>query len=82
MEREHFDSEHETFRGEVRDYEQVQNIPRAGRLEQDVAELTFHDVRVPAGNLIGAEGAAFGYLLQNLVKERLQVAVSAVAACR
>jgi len=63
-------------------YEQVQNIPRAGRLEQDVAELAFHDLWVPAANLIGAEGGAFGYLVENLVKERLQVAVSTIAACR
>jgi alkylation response protein AidB-like acyl-CoA dehydrogenase len=63
-------------------YEQVENIPRVGRLEQDIAELAFRDVWVPAENLIGEEGAAFGYLMHNLVKERMQVAVSAIAACR
>ncbi len=58
------------------------NLPRAGREEQDVAELTFADVWVPRENLIGDPGAAFGYLMHNLPRERLQVAVSSVAACQ
>jgi alkylation response protein AidB-like acyl-CoA dehydrogenase len=58
------------------------NLPRAGREAQDVAELTFDDVWVPRDNLIGEPGAAFGYLMHNLPRERLQVAVSAVAASR
>jgi alkylation response protein AidB-like acyl-CoA dehydrogenase len=58
------------------------NLPRAGREAQDVGELFFRDVFVPARNLLSEEGAAFGYLMRNLVTERMQVAVSAVAACR
>ena len=33
---------------------------------QDTAELSFVDVRVPAANLLGEEGEAFGYLGHNL----------------
>jgi alkylation response protein AidB-like acyl-CoA dehydrogenase len=63
-------------------FERVRNIPRAGREEQDVAELAFHDIWVSAENRLGDEGAAFGYLMRNLTRERLQVASSAVAASR
>ena len=33
---------------------------------QDTAELSFVDVRVPAANVLGEEGEAFGYLGHNL----------------
>src|SRR5690606_10464645 len=36
--------------------------------------------RVPAANLLGEEGAGFGYLVENLPQERLAIAVTAVAA--
>lgn len=62
-------------------YSHDRNLPREGREAQDVAHLTFSDVFVPTDNLLGEENRAFGYLMQNLVKERLQVAVSAVASC-
>src|SRR5260370_11658725 len=44
------------------------------------AELFFRDVRVPATNLLGAEGGGFGDIRANLPEERLKIAVSAVAA--
>jgi len=37
-------------------------------------------VRVPVTNLLGTEGGGFGYLMANLPQERLNIAVSAVAA--
>ncbi|WP_345028588.1 acyl-CoA dehydrogenase family protein, partial [Cellulomonas oligotrophica] len=40
----------------------------------------FSDVRVPAANLLGQEGMGFVYLMQNLPRERLSIAVAAVAA--
>lgn len=63
-------------------FRRVQNIPRVGREPQDVAELAFEDVWVPQENLLGEENRGFYYLMENLPKERLQVAVTAVAACR
>ena len=44
------------------------------------AEITLENVRVPAGNLIGAEGEGFRYLVSNLPQERLAIAAGAVAA--
>jgi alkylation response protein AidB-like acyl-CoA dehydrogenase len=43
--------------------------------------LFFGDVRVPATNLIGAENQGFYHLMQMLPRERLSIAVVAVAAC-
>ncbi len=49
---------------------------------QDTAELSIVDVRVPAANMLGQEGEAFGYLCHNLPQERLTVAVGSVAQAR
>ena len=46
------------------------------------AELSFEDVRIPKENLLGEEGAAFGYLRTNLAQERLSIAVGSVATSR
>ena len=43
------------------------------------APLTFDQVRVPAGNLLGVEGMGSAYLGENLCRERLSIAVAAVA---
>lgn len=37
----------------------------------DTAEITFEDVRVPVGNLIGEEGMGFRYIMQGFEGERL-----------
>jgi acyl-CoA dehydrogenase len=44
----------------------------------DTASLHFHDVRVPAGNLIGAENAGFRVIMHNFNAERLGMAAAAV----
>ncbi len=54
-------------------------LSKLGLLAQDTAELFFDDVRVPAANLLGEEGQAFGYLSGNLAQERLSIAVNAQA---
>ena len=41
----------------------------------DTAELSFEDVRVPVGNLVGEENAGFYYIAQQFVSERLGLAV-------
>jgi acyl-CoA dehydrogenase len=57
-------------------------LDKIGLKVQDTAELSFTDVRVPAANRLGEEGAAFGYLGHNLAQERMTVAVGAVAQAR
>jgi acyl-CoA dehydrogenase len=56
------------------------NLEKIGMHAQDTSELFFDEVRVPASNLLGAEGKGFGYLMQQLPQERLLVAIGAVAA--
>jgi len=54
-------------------------LPKLGLHAQDTAELFFDDVLVPAANLLGEEGQAFGYLSGNLAQERLSIAVNSQA---
>jgi alkylation response protein AidB-like acyl-CoA dehydrogenase len=61
-------------------FERGRKLDKVGLKAMDTAELFFRDVRVPAANLLGAEGGGFGYLMANLPQERLNIAVSAVAA--
>ena len=41
----------------------------------DTAELSFVDARVPAANLVGAEGSGFGQIADQFVVERIALAV-------
>jgi alkylation response protein AidB-like acyl-CoA dehydrogenase len=61
-------------------FERGRNLAKVGMHAQDTAELFFADVRVPAANLLGEEGRGFHYLVSNLARERLSIAVSAVSA--
>ena len=60
-------------------FERGRNLDKVGMKAQDTSELFFHDVRVPAENLIGEEGAGFFYLMSGLERERMAIAVGAVA---
>ncbi|SCW33846.1 Acyl-CoA dehydrogenase [Sphingobium faniae] len=55
-------------------------LEKIGSKAQDTAELFFNDVRVPATNLLGAEGKGFYILMTELAQERLVQAIRAVAA--
>jgi len=55
-------------------------LKKVGLRAQDTAELFFSDMRVPVSNLIGEEGRGFEYLMSQLAKERMMIAVTAVAA--
>jgi alkylation response protein AidB-like acyl-CoA dehydrogenase len=57
-------------------------LDKLGLVAQDTAELFFDDVRVPAGNLLGTEGGGFIHLMERLPRERMSIAVMAVAATR
>jgi len=57
-------------------------LKKMGLKSQDTGELFFEDVRVPADHLLGEAGRGFGYLMQELPWERLQIAVSAIAAAQ
>jgi alkylation response protein AidB-like acyl-CoA dehydrogenase len=54
-------------------------LPKIGVRSLDTIELFLDDVRVPRSQLLGEEGLAFVYLLENLSRERLSIAVSALA---
>jgi alkylation response protein AidB-like acyl-CoA dehydrogenase len=55
-------------------------LRKMGLKSQDTGELFFEDVSVPADHLLGEAGKGFAYLMQELPWERLQIAVSAIAA--
>ena len=61
-------------------FERGRNLVKIGLHAQDTSELSFTDLRVPAANLLGAEGDGFAHLVGNLPQERLSLAVGAVAA--
>ena len=55
-------------------------LDKLGMHGQDTAELFFDEVSVPVEHRLGAEGAGFGMLTDQLRQERLLVGVTAVAA--
>ncbi|WP_406276723.1 acyl-CoA dehydrogenase family protein [Nocardia sp. NBC_00881] len=57
-------------------------LDKIGQHSADTAELHFENVRVPVENLIGEENRGFYLLMRNLPKERLGIAVHAVASSR
>jgi acyl-CoA dehydrogenase len=54
-------------------------LDKLGLKSSDTAELSFSDVHVPVGDLLGEENKGFSYLGQNLPQERLGIAVGAYA---
>jgi alkylation response protein AidB-like acyl-CoA dehydrogenase len=63
-------------------FERGRNLDKVGMHAQDTAELFFSDARVPVDNRLGEEGTGFLQLVANLPRERLSIAVTAVAAAR
>ena len=56
------------------------NLEKVGMDVADTSELFFDNVRVPAANLLGAEGQGLRQLMAKLPQERLIIAVQGVAA--
>jgi acyl-CoA dehydrogenase len=54
-------------------------LAKTGWWASDTAHLRFDNCRVPAGNLLGPEGAGFKAIMQNFNNERLMMAAMAVA---
>jgi acyl-CoA dehydrogenase len=57
-------------------------LDKMGWRSSDTAELTFDHCRVPVDNLIGCEGEGFGLLMNQLISERLAMAVQAYATAQ
>ncbi|GAA2835358.1 acyl-CoA dehydrogenase family protein [Kribbella solani] len=57
-------------------------LEKLGWLCSDTAELSFTDVRVPVGNLVGTQDSGFVQLAVNFVAERLTLAVQAYAGAQ
>ncbi|WP_254359413.1 acyl-CoA dehydrogenase family protein [Microbacterium hominis] len=66
--------------GDREGFTRGRNLEKIGLHAQDTSELSFADVRVPASNLLGAEGDGFLGLMRNLPQERLSIAAAAVAS--
>jgi alkylation response protein AidB-like acyl-CoA dehydrogenase len=57
-------------------------LKKIGLKSQDTGEIFFDEVRVPITCLLGEENMGFAYMMQELPWERLQIAISAVAAAQ
>ncbi|MFD4836977.1 acyl-CoA dehydrogenase family protein [Achromobacter sp. NPDC058515] len=55
-------------------------LDKVGQKAQDTCELFFEDMEVPADTLLGEPGQGYGYLMKELVRERLMIAVRCAAA--
>jgi len=57
------------------------NLDKIGQHCGDTSELFYADVRVPASAILGWQGNGFGHLVDELPRERLTLALSAIGAC-
>jgi acyl-CoA dehydrogenase len=63
-------------------FEKGRRLKKAGMKAQDTSELFFDNVKVPKTNLLGDLNRGFIYLMQELPWERLQIALSGIAAAQ
>ena len=57
-------------------------LRKMGWHSSDTGELTFENVRVPAGNLVGGENEGFYLIMETFVLERLVTAATSVGSTR
>ncbi|NNM52855.1 MAG: acyl-CoA dehydrogenase, partial [Pseudomonadales bacterium] len=65
---------------ELPGFSRGRKLEKLGLHSQDTSELFFDNVQLPLDTLLGEEGRGFAYLMQELPRERLAIAVTAVAA--
>ena len=63
-------------------FEKGKRLKKVGMKAQDTSELFFDNVKVPKANLLGELNRGFVYLMQELPWERLQIAISGIAAAQ
>lgn len=63
-------------------FEEGRPLHKIGRRAQDTGEMSFTGCRVPAANIVGEPGRALELVKRNLPRERLSIAVTAVAGAR
>ena len=63
-------------------FQRGRNLDKLGHKSADTSEMFFDSVRVPAGNLLGAEGGGFAALMTELPQERLTIAVACMGAAQ
>ncbi|WP_043768783.1 acyl-CoA dehydrogenase family protein [Algiphilus aromaticivorans] len=66
--------------GDAEGFARGRNLEKIGQHAGDTSELFYQDVRVPASAVLGRVGGGFGHLMDELPRERLILAVGAVAA--
>jgi acyl-CoA dehydrogenase len=66
--------------GKTAGFRRGRRLEKVGLRAQDTAELFFDAARVPVGNLLGGiEGRGFYQLMEQLAKERINIAMQALA---
>ena len=58
-----------------RGFNRGRNLEKLGMKAQDTSELFFDNVRIPSGNMLGAEGRGFAQMMTKLSQERLAQAI-------
>ena len=61
-------------------FKKGRNLEKIGQHMSDASEIFLDDVRVPTDTLLGGENQGFGILMSELPRERLSLAVGAIAA--
>ncbi|HEU5200779.1 MAG TPA: acyl-CoA dehydrogenase family protein [Ktedonobacterales bacterium] len=61
-------------------FQRGRKLNKIGLKAQDTAEIYFENVRVPVENLLGEENQGFYHLMRHLPRERLSIAMRAIAA--
>jgi acyl-CoA dehydrogenase len=63
-------------------FQRGRNLEKVGQHAADTSELFYDGVRVSSNEVLGRQGGGFGHLVDELPRERLVLAASAVAAAQ
>ncbi len=67
-----------TFDTSLPGFKRGRNLDKIGMHSADTSEMFFDNVKVPANSVLGRVGGGFGHLIDELPRERLALAVTAV----